>query len=189
MFTETPNFIFPNVSHCIAENDVHYNPLPPCVTLEITVPNDNTKVWFYSTANGNINSIEVNGVKRTMTESFQALEYATFYGTKLDAGNYTVKYYLNDETYLGAMGGYSYASGGGTYICYLTNTITVPDTVKYLADYAISNWYDGAILNIDYFKLEEVGTNAFGCPFFSLPQETKDYVTSVCPSGSPAYCK
>ena len=27
-FTQTEDFILPNVSHCIAEGDVHYNPIP-----------------------------------------------------------------------------------------------------------------------------------------------------------------
>lgn len=26
-FTQTEDFILPNVSHCIAEGDVHYNPI------------------------------------------------------------------------------------------------------------------------------------------------------------------
>ena len=35
-FKETEDFILPNVSHCVAENDVHYNPIiPPLPVLPI----------------------------------------------------------------------------------------------------------------------------------------------------------
>lgn len=32
-FTETDDFLFPNVSHCIEEQDVHYNPMPNNVIM------------------------------------------------------------------------------------------------------------------------------------------------------------
>lgn len=189
-FIETEDFVRPNVSHCIEENDVHYNKLPAYVTLEITVPDDDTLVWFFSSHNSNIAYVEVNNVKIQMTDSFQADDDFIFYGATLNAGEYTVKYYLTNETFLGYMGGYSYADGGGTYICRLTNTITVPETVEVIADNALNNWYDNSSININYYNLKQVGQYSFGCQFFDLSQEIKDYVTSICTSEyGPAYCK
>lgn len=46
-FTQTDDFILPNVSHCILENDVHYNPLE-CDKVIVTynVENDGDDLYM-----------------------------------------------------------------------------------------------------------------------------------------------
>lgn len=44
-FVQSEDYLRPNVSHCIEQNEMHYNPTIPCVKLDITVDNqDDGKV-------------------------------------------------------------------------------------------------------------------------------------------------
>ena len=73
-FTQTEEFVRPNVSHCIAENEVHYNPIPDYSKDYLTfVALENTTFTFtptsgnaisYSIDNGD-NWIEGNSVELT----------------------------------------------------------------------------------------------------------------------------
>lgn len=189
--------MLPNVSHCINESEMHYTPYVsyPSIVLEITVPNDNTLVWFYrnfdyatSGDDTNIKYIEINGVRKAMTERLilSQTSYGAFYGIRMKAGNYTVKYILEDETFMShAICGNPYQDGGGIFIDDITNSITVPETVTSLNANALS-WFGNCQININIFNLEFIDSHAFSClSEDGFTNEEKSHITSVCPSGYP----
>lgn len=66
-FTATTEFILPNVSHCINENDVHYNPLPCEETSVYEVIDAPT---YPSTVDGDLTSFEMTiDYRRTDTDT------------------------------------------------------------------------------------------------------------------------
>ena len=86
---ETP-FVKPNVSHCITENEVHYNPIPiMTVKYNVTDTSNQTKLC---NSTGYFSTMEIDGVVQPSVVS----EY-TFSTT----GEHIVKYTLVDDTTIG----------------------------------------------------------------------------------------
>lgn len=59
----------PNVSYCIQEDEVHYNPLPAFILVNFTVPEneEDTLVWLYN--NVGVKFIEIDNEIVTPTET------------------------------------------------------------------------------------------------------------------------
>ena len=206
--------ILPNVSHCIDQNDVHYNPLPACITVDITVPeeNNNNLMWFLwdgtqssdsvyqNFTTSNIKFVEIDDVKikQENVVVFQDTNSKiNYYGVQISAGNHIVKYYLNDETlfnyFMAASTPWYWDGELNTFpIMWNINTITFPSTIKILTgEYSLSR-FERNQLNINMMNLEVIqGRYVFGCSFYDFPQEEKDYLVSICTDKEwgPAYCK
>ena len=174
----------PNVVMCQSENEIHYNKVKPAVVITMTLSNDDELVWIYRdypNYDENLNYIEIDGVRVTPNQTASIGE-TTAYGLRLTSGNHTVKYYLNDDTRLSNMlAGYSYGSGGGTYIADCTTNILIPETITTIDDHAL-NWY-GDKVDINVFNLTTVGDKSFSCEIAeSLTLEELSYINS-CYSG------
>lgn len=90
----------PNVSHCVQENEVHYNPLvDPRLVVKYNV-NDASEptilYWYFegkSTAALLFDKVEIDGVEALISD----LDAASG-KTQLSVGEHTVKYTLKNET-------------------------------------------------------------------------------------------
>lgn len=94
-----PNFIKPNVSHCVQENDVHYNGIkhPLTITYNVTSNEVQYGLKLYNYNNGE--DVEYN---RSGIDEFESIE---FNGTALNISD------LDDD------GGVYYPSSTGTFVC------------------------------------------------------------------------
>ena len=95
-YTASTEFITPNVSHCIQEVHVHYNPYVPPETrvvakYNVTSTSSPTQLC-YSRAVGQFSEIEIDGVEQPSVVS--AYTFSTL-------GEHTVKYTLKDPTSIG----------------------------------------------------------------------------------------
>ena len=97
---DTP-FVRPNVSHCIGENHVHYNPLLTVTcTFSVSDASVTTPICFYSNESGysvlpsdNFTKVVVDGTVVTPS----ALDTAEGQ-YQLSVGEHTIVYYLTSET-------------------------------------------------------------------------------------------
>lgn len=114
-------FILPNVSHCIEENDVHYNPTELIIKYTVSDASVPTQLYFYYDFNGErgadkFSKIEVDGT--TLSPSDLDTANGQY---QLSAGDHIVKYTLKDSTCI-------------PYDCFedchsITNVI-IPDSIK-----------------------------------------------------------
>ena len=86
------NMIKPNVSHCVNENEVHYNPIETRLIGKFNVTSTENPTKILNAYNTQFTSIEIDGVEQPSV----AASY-TFSTT----GEHTVKYSLADETKIG----------------------------------------------------------------------------------------
>lgn len=100
-FTQTEEFVIPNVSHCIQENHVHYNPLLAVTcTFSVSDASVTTPICYYSNESGysclpsdNFTKVVVDGTVVTPSALDTAEgEY------QLSVGEHTIVYYLTSET-------------------------------------------------------------------------------------------
>ena len=112
---ETP-FVKPNVSHCITENEVHYNPIPiMTVKYNVTDTSNQTKLC---NSTGYFSTMEIDGVVQPSVVS----EY-TFSTT----GEHIVKYTLVDDTTIG---------NNAFQYCTSLTSVTIPNSVKSIGNNA-----------------------------------------------------
>ena len=114
-FVSGGTMIIPNVSHCISEDEVHYNPIIIIMTVRYNVTNARipTQLYTYTQQEGIIGAamfdkVEVEKVSKTQEDDL----YIEVPIADLDAsggtwhfainGEYTVKYTLKDPTLIGA---------------------------------------------------------------------------------------
>ena len=94
-YTASTEFITPNVSLCVNENEVHYNPIPietrVVAKFNVTDTSRPTPIGYYQYISG-FSEIEIDGVVQTAVTSAY-----TFSMT----GEHTVKYTLTDPTSIG----------------------------------------------------------------------------------------
>ena len=106
-FTQTEDFIRPNVSYCETQNEVHYNPILPdnrlFITYNVEDASNPTKLYYYFNENNlgftGINlfdKIEIDGVEVTISDIDADEGYYD-----LTAGEHTVAYTLKDPTITG----------------------------------------------------------------------------------------
>ena len=135
-FTQTEDFIKPNVSHCIQQNDVHYNPYiaPLTVTYNVTDASQPTLLYAYDDEGQEqywirgvdiFDKVEIDGVD----VSIQDLDTAEG-NYQLSAGEHTVKYTLKDPTTIGE---HAFAN------CTSLTSVTIPNTVTSIGEYAFYN--------------------------------------------------
>ena len=109
-FVEGGTMEKPNVSHCVEENEVHYNPIivaqPLIVTYNVTDASEQTKLYKYYAEEGEeeywqkgvdmFTNVEIDGVD----VSVETLDTAEgMY--QLSSGEHIVKYTLKDPTFIG----------------------------------------------------------------------------------------
>ena len=109
--------ILPNVSYCVDNNDVHYNPYhqPIVAKFNVTSTDSATKLC-YSTSS--FSEMEIDGVVQPNVVTSYTFD---------SIGEHTVKYTLLDPTSIGA-----YAFDG----CYGLASITIPSNVTSIGDFA-----------------------------------------------------
>lgn len=119
-FAASNDFITPNVSACIAENEAHFNPYIPKVIAKynVTDTSNSTKLCNSSSIN-EFSAIEIDGVeKEVMTEY-------TFDTT----GEHTVEFILVDPT----------SMGDGTFTsCTSLTSINIPIGITSIGNYAFA---------------------------------------------------
>ena len=155
--------ILPNVSHCIDQNDVHYNKLPAFILVNFTVPEneEDTLVWLYN--NDGVKFIEIDNKIVTPTET-DTNNNLMLKGAYINSGNHTVKYYLENETVLGAiLSAYNFwhsgASAEGVDIYNIATNVILPDTIKVIPSWTLCRLC-GCSVNVPQ-NLEHVGDDAF----------------------------
>ena len=134
-FTQTSDFLLPNVSHCISEDDVHYNPIETMLVGKYNVPQNTLRVFIYNitTFTGDsisdlIDAIEIDGINVPVSDidyDGGTYEFST-------AGEHTVKFALKDQTTIPSemFGGYGSAA--------TLSEIFIPSTVNTIGDGAFS---------------------------------------------------
>lgn len=120
IFAASSNFVTPNVSACIAENEAHFNPYIPKVIAKynVTDTSNSTKLCNSSSIN-EFSAIEIDGVeKEVMTEyTFDTI------------GEHTVEFILVDPT----------SMGDGTFTsCTSLTSINIPIGITSIGNYAFA---------------------------------------------------
>ena len=107
-FTRTEDFMLPNVSYCINENDVHYNPIETRLVVKYNVVDASqpTQLYLYYAEEGQeeywtrgvdmFDKVEIDGTEVSVS-SLDANE--GFY--QLSSGEHTVAYTLKNPTLIG----------------------------------------------------------------------------------------
>lgn len=136
-FTETEAFVKPNVSYCIQQNEVHYNPLilPLVIKYNVADASNPTQLYTYRTEGGiTVNGVTmfdkvvIDGVEMSITD----LDAASG-KTQLSVGEHTAKYTLKDQTLIGLDGDTSDPSsvkiGAMFFTCETVTAVEIPNTV------------------------------------------------------------
>ena len=130
-YRDTENYLRPNVSYCVDNNEVHYNYYDPRVIAKFNVTRtSNATPIMYSSATSRFNKIWIDGVEQN-----SVISSYTFSTT----GEHTVKYELVNPTQMG-----TYCFQNCTAITY----VAVPYTVTTVSNYAF-----GGCTNLTHVKL------------------------------------
>ena len=161
--------VLPNVSHCVDEYEVHYNPIETRIvaTFNVTSTSEATNIMGSSAAS-QFNEIEIDGVVQpSIVTSY------TFNAT----GEHTVKYTLVDPT---SIGSFAFSGCSGLTSITITNSvtsignfafqncthltsITIPDSVTSIGGYAFQ-FCSGLISVTIGNGVTSIGNNTFeGC--------------------------
>ena len=144
-FVSGDTMVKPNVSHCVSENEVHYNPLAiMTVRYNVTDASNPTQLYFYTpdggglTINGAVmfDKVEIDGTEVSIAD----LDGASG-KTQLSAGEHTVKYTLKDPTLLGiGYGEEGVPSRVGAIFggCYDVISVEIPNSVSIIGIDAFS---------------------------------------------------
>lgn len=138
------NADLPNVSHCITENHVHYNPWVETRligTFNVTSTSSATNIMF-SSATSQFSEIEIDGVVQPSVVS--AYTFDTI-------GEHTVKYTLSDPTSIG-QGAFSH--------CIDLTSVTIPSGVTSIGDGAF--YYCSSLTSVTIGNgVTSIGYSAF----------------------------
>ena len=147
-FTATTEFIKPNVSHCVQENEVHYNPFVPSetrlmVTYNVEDASQPTRLYYYEAEEGNeewwtrgidmFDKVEIDGTEVSVAD-LDAAEGMY----QLTVGEHTVAYTLKDPTFIGLE--LDEQTGTPTKIgaifmgCTAITSVTIPNSVTTIGE-------------------------------------------------------
>lgn len=157
-FTQTEDFLLPNVSYCEAENEVHYNPLYKYITLKIVVEDSSkpTRIYYYnSTADPAITGMDRFDKIYIDDNEVSIEQLDADSGTySLSVGEHIIKYLLKDPTKIPK--GFNY----NTEVPVTTEILSIPNTVTTIEEGAFSG------CGITYFNIPKnivsIGAGAFG---------------------------
>ena len=153
-FTETTDFILPNVSHCIEENEVHYNPIEEKLIITYDMTNSN-QIYCYASEGGL--EAEIRAVDVFDKVEIDGVEVSTSYLDSIEAkypfseGTHTVAYTLKDPTKIDD-GMFSWCDG--------LTSVVFPKTIRTIGRESFSTCYG---LNSITFRngLISIGALAF----------------------------
>ena len=120
----------PNVSHCVSENEVHYNPIETRLIVKYNVTNASelTKLYNYysggATAALMFDKVEVDDAEVSLAD----LDTASG-KTQLSVGEHTVKYTLKDSTSIVRLAFFS---------CSGLTSVTIPNSMTSIGEGAFS---------------------------------------------------
>ena len=158
----------PNVSYCIVQDEVHYNPwIDPILIVKYNVVNDSnpTMLYFYIsdggiTVNGAamFDKVELDGTEMSITDLDTASgQY------QLSEGEHTARYKLKDPTFIGIEMDMStqQMNIGATFMqCNAISEVNIPNTVTTINNFAFS--YCGRLTNITIpSSVTTIGQEAF----------------------------
>lgn len=166
-FIETEDFILPNVSYCVDNVDVHYNPfIPPETRLILILNIDNAGNPTYLGNTSKFTQIEIDGVVQpSVVESY----------TFSTNGEHIVKYTLINST---SILEYSFGGCGAIDSIIIPNSVTtienyafvecmglssviIPDSVTAIGDYNFSYSYHLTSVTIEATTPPTLGNNVF----------------------------
>jgi hypothetical protein len=166
------NLILPNVSYCVNENEVHYNPWVEetrvVATFNVTSTSRPTPIGYNKYTSG-FSEIEIDGVQTAVTSAY----------TFSTRGEHTVKYTLTDPTRIGNF---------AFYDCSGLTSIDIPSGVISIGDSAIRNCSNLTSINIPN-SVTSIGNFAFencsnltSCTIGSGVTSIGTYAFSYCTS-------
>ena len=120
-FVSGGTMVKPNVSHCVSENEVHYNPIETRLIVKYNVTDASQPTLLYSYYEGEttaallFDNVEIDGVDVPIADIDNAQGTYQF-----SVGEHTVKYALKDPTFI----------GNSTFVfCVSLTSVTIPNSV------------------------------------------------------------
>jgi hypothetical protein len=143
-FVSGGTMVRPNVSHCVQENDIHYNAIPiMTVRYNVTDASNPTQLYdYWIGANDNAITGElmfdkavIDGVEASIAD----LDAASG-KTQFSVGEHTVKYTLKDPTLIGIEEDEQTTKIGATFFeCISIISVNIPNSVTSIGDNAFDN--------------------------------------------------
>lgn len=174
-FVSGGTMVKPNVSHCVSENEVHYNPIETRLIVKyliVSVEENELQIYGYENYDsGNINNaedvfdkVEVDGVEISLAE-------LTNSEGKLDLslGEHTIAYTLKDPT---AVADSLFA------FCSTVIAIIIPNSVVTIGEMAFYQTYQLSNVEIPN-NVTTIGFEAFGDTFSLSSITIPNSVTSI----------
>ena len=172
-FTQSEDFIKPNVSHCIQEQEMHYNPIPDPRLIAIFVNDDGYERGIYNykdflgiSGAALFDKIEIDGVEVPISTLDAA--NGQYYFT---SGKHTVAYTLKDQTTIpdSAFDDTSF------------DEMKIPGTVTTIGSGSLRCCGNSPIINIPD-SVTTIGDDAFCSD--NLDEATLAKVTNINPNGA-----
>ena len=180
-FRQTDGFIKPNVSHCIQEGDVHYNPIPD-PRLYVTLyagTGYTTGLYAYYEYDSQypdrpaiigvdiLDKLWIDGVEAdisTIDANYGGYDFST-------EGEHTVAFLFKDPTTVPSY-----------FLLTDDRTIIIPDSVTTIGEYALASCNGPEIIKISN-NLTSIGDKAFCSDGVSFKDEQmRQYVLSINPN-------
>ena len=180
---DTP-FVKPNVSHCITENEVHYNPIPETrlvTTFYVSDASQPTRMYgYYIDDNPSWSILGVNLFDMINIDGVD-IEPSTIDSTngnyQLSQGNHVVKYTLKDNTKI---------LGQSFYGCIAMTSVIFPSTVEEVEYEAFRNCYSLRTIKMNE-GLQIVGDSAFEGYDYDALQGNVTFPSTVTSIGATVF--
>lgn len=188
---DTP-FIKPNVSHCIEENEVHYNPLIPVsdtivVEFDTNAENVHEQFVIYEKSLNTVDEIRIDGnVINVEDLNYNDYPYSLDdYSFMPSIGHHIIEYVLNENN-LGTIPEDFFAGNGGSIFWSGDNAvITIPQGTTTIENRAFSWINDTEIVIPD--TVTSFGDCSFCCA--GIPNDLIERITENNPNAYSDGCK